>query len=147
MAICVYCRQQLTADEPAEHVIPQGFGTFEPNLTLHCVCCECNNYFGRTFEWAARNSSVEGVLRLNHGLGRGEIGNIGTKGIEFRINESSAWKGARVVLAGGPGLAVFETWGLQPTHFYSALVITARGNDDFYPAVMLWGLERVARRT
>jgi hypothetical protein len=50
-------------------------------------------------------------------------------------------------LAGGPGLAVFETWGLQPTHFYSALVITARGNDDFYPAVMLWGLERVARRT
>lgn len=98
MARCIYCRQPLTGSEPPEHVIPQGFGTFEPNLTLHCVCSECNGFFGRTFEWAMRNSSLEGVLRLQYGLGRGEIGNIGTDGIEFRIAESPDWKGARVVL-------------------------------------------------
>lgn len=98
MARCIYCRQPLTNSEPPEHVIPQGFGTFEPNLTLHCVCSECNGTFGRTFEWAMRNSSLEGVLRLQYGLGRGEIGSIGTDGVEFRVAESPDWKGARVVL-------------------------------------------------
>jgi hypothetical protein len=88
------CRQPLTGSEPPEHVIPQGFGTFERNLTLHCVGSECNGFFGRTFEWAMRNSSTEGVLRLQYGLGRGEIGNIGTDGIEFRIADSPDWKGA-----------------------------------------------------
>jgi len=41
---------------------------------------------------------LEGVLRLQYGLGRGEIGSIGTDGVEFRVAESPDWKGARVVL-------------------------------------------------
>jgi|SRR5271157_16802 len=98
MASCIYCRKPLVKDEPPEHVIPQGFGTFKGNLTLSCVCATCNGFFGRTFEWSMRNSSVEGVLRLQFGLGKGEIGNIGTKGVEFRIAESPDWIGARVVL-------------------------------------------------
>ena len=46
-----------------------------------------------------RNSSTEGVLRFSFGLATGgQIGGVGTDGIEFRIAESPDWKGARVVL-------------------------------------------------
>lgn len=45
-----------------------------------------------------RNSSPEGVLRFMFGLGKGEIGTVGTKGIEFKIAEPGDWLGARVVL-------------------------------------------------
>ncbi|MGB7555854.1 MAG: hypothetical protein WBM04_15895 [Candidatus Korobacteraceae bacterium] len=68
------------------------------DVTLSCVCTTCNGFFGRTLEWPMRNSSVEGVLRLQFGLGKGEIGNIGTKDIEFKVAESPDWIGARVVL-------------------------------------------------
>jgi len=79
-------------------VIPQGFGKFKGNLTVFCVCAECNRFFGNTLEWPMRNSSSEGVLRFSYGLGKGQIGNVGTKGIEFKIAESADWIGARVVL-------------------------------------------------
>ena len=46
-----------------------------------------------------RNSSTEGVLRFAYGLATGgQVGNIGTDGIEIRIAESPDWIGARVVL-------------------------------------------------
>lgn len=99
MAQCIYCRKQLTGTEPPEHVIPQSFGTFHPNLTIFCVCSDCNRFFGRTLEWPMRNSSTEGVLRFSYGFATGgKIGGVGTDGIEFRIVESPDWIGARVVL-------------------------------------------------
>src|SRR5437870_3713004 len=98
MGRCIYCREELTGAEPAEHIIPQEFGTFHPNITIHCVCAKCNHFFGSTLEWPMRNSSPEGVLRLVHELGQGQIGNIGTNGIEFKIAESEDWLGARVLL-------------------------------------------------
>jgi hypothetical protein len=99
MAHCIYCRKPLTGTEPPEHVIPQSFGTFHPNLTIFCICADCNHFFGRTLEWSMRNSSTEGVLRFSYGLATGgKIGGVGTDGIEFRIAESPDWIGARVVL-------------------------------------------------
>ena len=99
MVQCIYCRKPLTGSEPPEHVIPQSFGTFHPNLTIFCVCTDCNHFFGRTLEWPMRNSSSEGVLRFSYGLATGgQIGGVRTEGIEFRIAESPDWKGARVVL-------------------------------------------------
>jgi hypothetical protein len=47
-------------DAPPEHVIPQGFGVFTPDLTLDCVCKACNHFFGTTLEWPMRNESIEG---------------------------------------------------------------------------------------
>jgi hypothetical protein len=89
--------EPLTGAEPPEHVISQSFGKF--NATLSCVCVRCNGFFGSTLEWPMRNSSFEGVLRSHHGLAKGgQIGSIGTKGIEFKIAESGDWMGARVVL-------------------------------------------------
>ena len=34
---CIYCRADVPDDAPPEHVIPQGFGVFTPDLTLDCL--------------------------------------------------------------------------------------------------------------
>jgi hypothetical protein len=120
MSQCIYCRTVLRASEPPEHVIPQSFGTFHPNLTIFCVCEDCNHFFGRTLEWPMRNSSTEGVLRFSFGLATGgQIGGVGTDGIEFRIAESPDWKGARVVLRvnrkGEPYIDVLPQVGARRT--------------------------------
>ncbi len=83
---------------PREHVIPQGYGVFFPDLTIDCVCSGCNSYFGRVLEWPMRNSSYEGVMRFHNGLGTGQVGSIGTTGIELTIAEGPEWQGARIIL-------------------------------------------------
>jgi hypothetical protein len=45
-----------------------------------------------------RNSSYEGVMRFHNGLGAGQVGNIGTKGLELTIAEAPEWQGARIIL-------------------------------------------------
>lgn len=71
-------------------------------------------------EWPMRNSSTEGVLRFSYGLATGgQIGGVGTDGIEFRIAESPDWKGARVVLRvnrkGEPYIDVLPQIGARRT--------------------------------
>lgn len=52
-----------------EHVIPQGFGMFQPrNLVLSCVCDECNGYFGQTLDEKFASDSAEGFDRIKLGL-------------------------------------------------------------------------------
>lgn len=82
---------------PPEHVIPQSFGVFTPDLTLRCVCSDCNRYFGSKLEWPMRIESVEGALRLQFGL-KGTVGGVGTKGIMPVVGEGEDWKGARTVI-------------------------------------------------
>lgn len=98
MRSCIYCRAELMGKVPHEHVIPQGYGVFSPDLTLNCVCSTCNGYFGRALEWPMRNSSYEGVMRFHNGLGAGQVGNIGTRGLELIIAEAPEWQGARIIL-------------------------------------------------
>lgn len=67
---CIWCLQ----DKPPsaftiEHVMPQGFGTFEQNLTLvNEVCGKCNNYFSRELEPYLTRDSLEGFDRFQYGL-------------------------------------------------------------------------------
>jgi len=68
MSNCIYCRCELPAVVPKEHVIPQNFGKFKPDLTLTCVCKECNHYFGSKLEWPMLRQSVEGMRRLQFGF-------------------------------------------------------------------------------
>lgn len=82
-------------DAPREHIIPQEFGVFTPDLTLDCVCQSCNGYFGRELEWPMRNQSIEGALRLHFDL-KGVVGGVGTKGVQPTVAEGEDWKGARV---------------------------------------------------
>jgi hypothetical protein len=94
---CIYCRCELPAVVPKEHVIPQNFGVFKPDLTLACVCSECNGYFGSKLEWPMLIESAEGMRRLQFGF-KGKIGGIRTKGVEPVIGEGDDWKGARTSL-------------------------------------------------
>lgn len=94
MSDCIYCRSALSASVPAEHVIPQSFGTFHNNFTLHCVCSDCNGFFGSKLEWVLRGNSVEGALRLQYGLGNGTLGQGGTA--TFTVSDPGPWKGARI---------------------------------------------------
>lgn len=65
---CIYCRSTSEKRFPAEHVIPRSFGTFRHNLTLHCVCSDCNNFFGGNLEIQFARATGEGVVRYRHGL-------------------------------------------------------------------------------
>jgi hypothetical protein len=82
MSVCIYCREPLPNSVPPEHVIPESFGMFDDNLTLHCVCESCKRFFGGTVEWTLQRYSTEGVLRLQHGLADGALG--GFKSLEFK---------------------------------------------------------------
>lgn len=71
MSRCIYCLEKKTEDHfrKAEHVMPQSFGKFEGNFTLHGVVCdECNHYFGSTLELALGRDTFEGHLRFRHGV-------------------------------------------------------------------------------
>jgi hypothetical protein len=94
---CIYCRCEVPPDVPREHIIPQSFGVFKPDLTIRCVCKECNHHFGSKLEWPMLNKSIEGLRRLQFGH-KGQIGSIGTKGIAPTVGEGDDWKGAAVVV-------------------------------------------------
>lgn len=98
MSVCIYCREPLPNSVPPEHVIPESFGMFDDNLTLHCVCESCNRFFGGTLEWTLQRYSIEGVLRLQHGLADGTLG--GFNSLEFKVADEGAWKGVRVKIKG-----------------------------------------------
>jgi hypothetical protein len=97
MNVCIYCRSELPAKVPREHVVPQSFGVFTPDLTLDCVCSVCNGYFGSKLEWPMLNQSIEGALRLDFGL-KGVVGGVGTKGVTPTVAEGDDWKGARTAI-------------------------------------------------
>lgn len=97
MNICIYCRSEMPAKVPREHVIPQSFGVFTPDLTLHCVCSVCNGYFGSKLEWPMLNQSIEGALRLQFGL-KGVVGGVGAKGVTPTVAEGDDGKGARTAI-------------------------------------------------
>lgn len=65
---CVYCGSTSGKRFPAEHVIPRSFGTFRNNLTVHCVCAECNNFFSGNLEIQFARATGEGVVRYRHDL-------------------------------------------------------------------------------
>jgi len=94
VSACIYCREPLPSSVPPEHVIPQSFGTFHGNLTLHCVCESCNRFFGGTLEWALQRDSIEGALRLQYGLADGTLG--GFKSLEFKVADEGSWEGVCV---------------------------------------------------
>lgn len=64
---CIYCKKEKALDEfDTEHVIQQSLGKFENNLTLHCVCKECNQFFGDSIDLIFGRDSIEALLRYHH---------------------------------------------------------------------------------
>jgi hypothetical protein len=70
MPTCVYCsRTDPPGGFTTEHVLQAAFGGFLNALTLpDGVCGACNQYFGNCLDVVLARDSIEGVLRLVHGL-------------------------------------------------------------------------------
>jgi len=68
--ICIYCKESKDSTLfNTEHVLPQSFGSFEPdNPTLDCVCKECNDYFGKDLDAVIARETIEGFERVFHGI-------------------------------------------------------------------------------
>jgi hypothetical protein len=97
---CIYCGK---TDNPfnRDHVIPQAFGTFEPeSLILYNTVCEpCNNHFGRTLEQALSRDSIEAMLRLRHGIKPAcEAAGLPYRRVELKVGQPGPWLGVTVVL-------------------------------------------------
>jgi hypothetical protein len=100
MSTCIYCKSE---NKPfhREHVLPQAFGTFEPDSPVlkDFVCADCNNYFGRTLEFALSRDSMEAVLRLRHGIKpASEAKELPYRKLELKVGQPGPWLGATVVL-------------------------------------------------
>lgn len=97
MSICIYCRSSDTEEFPREHVIPQSFGALKNNLTLGCVCLECNHYFSKHLELQFARETPESVARFRHGLRDMESASRITR-IKATINVPGPLLGAKVLL-------------------------------------------------
>jgi len=100
MPTCIYCR--CSGQEfDREHVIPEAFGMFEPVsfILYDAVCKDCNNYFGRTLDFALSRDSTEAMLRFRYGTKPAkEAGDLPYKKLELKIGQPGPWLGATVVL-------------------------------------------------
>jgi HNH endonuclease len=86
MTKCIYCQQERSQEfyKKAEHVLPQSFGKFKQNMTLHNVVCDfCNQYFGNKLEIYLGRDTFEGQLRFQHGVKK--AGKFKSMGRESRI--------------------------------------------------------------
>lgn len=100
MPSCIYCRRE-NPEFDREHVIPQAFGSFEPNsfILYDAVCKDCNNFFGRTLDLALSRDSMEAVLRFRHGTKpASEAGDLPYRKLELKVGQPGPWLGATVVL-------------------------------------------------
>lgn len=98
---CIYCGSNDNEFD-REHVIPQAFGTFEPESFIlnDAVCRPCNNYFGATLEISVARDRFEALLRLQYGLkppARGAA-DLRYGRVELKVDQPGPWFGATVVL-------------------------------------------------
>jgi hypothetical protein len=94
----MYCRRTSSEPFPAEHVIPRSFGLFQNGLTLHCVCGDCNQFFGHHLELHFGRETGEGVVRFQYGL-RDSVAGSRRSRLTARIKVPGPAFGAKVLLA------------------------------------------------
>lgn len=97
VAVCIYCKELREDFAKAEHVLPQQFGLFENNLTLHRVVCDaCNSFFGDGLETYLGRDTPDGLNRFLLGVkDASEYKSLGRRStMEFRI-EDGPYAGAR----------------------------------------------------
>jgi hypothetical protein len=101
MRVRIYCSQERDVSAfNTEHVVHRAFGLFEGNLTLDCVCTECNSYFGRTIDLAYARDSLEALLRLFHGTKPpGEADELPRRRLSITLGDDDDWNGCHVELA------------------------------------------------
>jgi hypothetical protein len=98
MAECIYCRARTDAVRfgRPEHVIPKAFGRFESNLTVFCVCEECNQWFGDHLEVSFSRNSAEGLMRLLSGTKpSAEASDIGGNRLTIKAGQGVPFVGGK----------------------------------------------------
>jgi hypothetical protein len=109
MPTCIYCRRFERERFPREHVIPKSLGTFYHNLTVRCVCRDCNHYFSKHLELQLARESAESIVRFQYGLRDGKAAEPRSK-ITATVNVPGPMLGAKVVLgpnSTGNGFEIF----------------------------------------
>ena len=110
MPTCIYCRRISCEPFPAEHVIPQSFGLFRNGLTLHCVCGDCNQYFGDHLELHFARETGEGIVRYQYGLRPKGVSGSPHSRLTAKVKVSGPMFGAKVLLgpnAQANGIEIF----------------------------------------
>lgn len=103
---CIYCMRELPrAAFNREHVVPESFGTFEPdNFVLHeAVCLDCNDFFGRGPDQFLGRDTYEGILRYQYGIAdlpKTKGDRFKPRRIIFAISEDGPWKGTLLEFKG-----------------------------------------------
>ena len=129
---CLYCLEEKAATAfNREHVLNEAFGTFDGNLVLRCVCRDCNDKFGRSFDRKIARDSIESVERVRRGAlafkdFKGEGLRTTTR---VRFDRSGPLRGALgryFPLSDGPGLACVP----RPQVGFSA---SGSSEIDWYP--------------
>jgi hypothetical protein len=97
---CIYCLRDLPQSAfDRDHVVPQAFGTFEPNNpVVTCVCKSCNKYFGDTLELFLGRDGLHALQRLQLGLkpltsGLSELGRVR---LSFTVEMPGNWYGCHL---------------------------------------------------
>lgn len=98
---CIYCLRRLDAQEfNREHVLSEAFGAFHQAPVLHhCVCRECNQFFGDHLEVRFARCAFEGMLRYRNGVKTPPEGDINLRYVELAIPDGKDdWSGVRLKL-------------------------------------------------
>jgi hypothetical protein len=101
---CIYCKKtKLSTQFNIEHVMPRAFGHYKDNLTLHCVCKECNQYFGDNLEIIFSRDSMEALLRYHYGLKTfNKISELRQKNMYITYSGKDQWNGVRMRVEADP---------------------------------------------
>ena len=96
---CIYCPAQQPVPYHKEHVIPQAFGRFRPDIYIRSVCPLCNEHFGRELDWFLNRDSGEALIRSRcQPRLASKAGHLKSKRVKMTINAPGPWMGARVYL-------------------------------------------------
>src|SRR5207245_4542321 len=72
----------------------EAFGLFEQNLTLWCVCSDCNAEFGRTIDRALGRDSIEALLRFFHSVKpASEAPDLRRQRLTVTLGDDADWAG------------------------------------------------------
>ncbi|TET45418.1 HNH endonuclease [candidate division TA06 bacterium] len=98
MSKCIYCVEEKDPSAfDRDHVIPESFGKFENNLTLHQqqVCRDCNQYFSKKLELFLGRDTVEGTFRYVSGpKDPKDFTTVKESRLLYKLAEEGPWKGA-----------------------------------------------------
>lgn len=77
--------------------MPKAFGRFRENLTVGCVCGNCNSFFAEELELFLTRDSVEALLRVRYGLKTaGGRSKLGDSRLIVKVTSPGDWYGARI---------------------------------------------------